>query len=69
MIHKPDIQHVRYQAGETEEYILHYYNFHLQIFRLLLPDAQLPFPQGKEVLQNNWDFITRYFLDEYYEGE
>lgn len=35
----------------------------------LLPDAQLPFPQGKEVLQNNWDFITRYFLDEYYEGE
>lgn len=35
----------------------------------LLPDAQLPFPQGKEALQNNWDFITRYFLDEYYEGE
>ena len=35
----------------------------------LLPDLQLPFPGGKEVLQNNWDFIARYYLCEYYEGE
>lgn len=35
----------------------------------LLPDLQLPFFKGKEVLQNNWDFIARYYLCEYYEGE
>ena len=35
----------------------------------LLPDMQLPFPGGKEVLHDNWDFIARYFLCEYYEGE
>ncbi len=35
----------------------------------LLPDAALPFTGGKELLQHNWDFITRYFLGEYYEGE
>lgn len=35
----------------------------------LLPDLQLPFPGGKEVLHDNWDFIARYFLCEYYEGE
>ena len=35
----------------------------------LLPDAALPFAGGKELLQHNWDFITRYFLGEYYEGE
>lgn len=35
----------------------------------LFPDAALPFAGGKELLQHNWDFITRYFLGEYYEGE
>lgn len=34
----------------------------------LLPDLQLPFPGGKEVLHEYWDFIARYFLYEYYEG-
>lgn len=34
----------------------------------LLPELQLPFPGGKEVLQQNWDFIARYYLCEYYEG-
>ena len=35
----------------------------------LLPDAQLPFAHGKELLHDNWDFIARWFLGEYYEGE
>lgn len=35
----------------------------------LLPDAALPFPGGKEILQSNWDFIARYFLGHYYEGD
>lgn len=35
----------------------------------LFPDLQLPFHGGKEVLHSNWDFIARYFLGEYYEGE
>ena len=35
----------------------------------LLPDAALPFEGGKEVLQQHWDFIARYFLGEYYEGD
>lgn len=35
----------------------------------LFPDLQLPFPGGKEVLHDYWDFIARYFLCEYYEGE
>lgn len=35
----------------------------------LLPDATLPFDGGREVLQQNWDFIARYFLEEYYEGD
>ena len=35
----------------------------------VLPDVQLPFDNGKEVLQQNWDFIARYYLCEYYEGE
>ncbi|RGN40395.1 DUF3843 family protein [Bacteroides oleiciplenus] len=35
----------------------------------LFPDLQLPFPGGKEVLHEYWDFIARYFLCEYYEGE
>ena len=35
----------------------------------LLPDAALPFEGGREVLQRYWDFIARYFLGEYYEGD
>lgn len=35
----------------------------------LLPDVALPFLHGKEVLQQSWDFIARYYLCEYYEGE
>lgn len=35
----------------------------------ILPDVQFPFPNGKEVLHGNWDFIARYYLCEYYEGE
>lgn len=35
----------------------------------ILPDLQLPFPNGKEILRRNWDFIARYYLCEYYEGE
>lgn len=35
----------------------------------LLPDAALPFAGGREVLQRHWDFIARYFLREYYEGD
>ncbi len=35
----------------------------------LLPDVALPFPNGKEVLHQYWDFIARYYLCEYYEGE
>ena len=34
----------------------------------ILPDVQLPFDNGKEILQQNWDFIARYYLCEYYEG-
>lgn len=28
----------------------------------ILSDVQLPFPNGKEVLYENWDFIVRYYL-------
>ena len=35
----------------------------------LLPEAQFPFENGKELLHENWDFIARWFLGEYYEGE
>lgn len=35
----------------------------------ILPDIQLPFPKGKEFFQQQWDFIARYYLGEYYEGE
>lgn len=35
----------------------------------LLPDAQFPFENGKELLHENWDFVARWFLGEYYEGE
>ncbi len=34
----------------------------------LLPDAQLPFENGKTLLHDNWDFLARWFLGEYYEG-
>lgn len=34
----------------------------------LLPEVQFNYPNGKEVLQKNWDFIARYYLCEYYEG-
>lgn len=35
----------------------------------LLPDAQFPFDGGKELLHANWDFVARWFLREYYEGD
>lgn len=35
----------------------------------LLTDAQFPFEKGKELLHENWDFVARWFLGEYYEGE
>lgn len=35
----------------------------------LLPDARFPFENGKELLHENWDFVARWFLGEYYEGE
>lgn len=35
----------------------------------LLEDAQFPFENGKELLHENWDFIARWFLGEFYEGE
>lgn len=35
----------------------------------LLPDAQFPFEDGKRLLHENWDFVARWFLDEYYEGD
>lgn len=33
----------------------------------LLPDVQLPFPGGKEVLQQHWEFVMRYYLGEWLE--
>lgn len=35
----------------------------------VLPDVALPFLKGKETLQQYGDFIARYYLREYYEGE
>lgn len=35
----------------------------------ILPDMQLPFSKGKELLHKYWDFIARYYLCEYYEGK
>lgn len=35
----------------------------------LLPDAQFPFENGQKLLHENWDFVARWFLGEYYEGE
>lgn len=37
--------------------------------RNLLRDAALPFPNGKQLLHENWDFISRRYLNEYYEGD
>ena len=38
------------------------------MFNGLLPDVELPFPKGKETLQENWDFIMRLFLpDAFYD--
>lgn len=34
----------------------------------IMPDVQLPFPRGKEIFQQYWDFFARYYLCEYYEG-
>lgn len=35
----------------------------------LLPDVRFPFHNGKALLQENWDFVARYYLGEYYEGQ
>ena len=35
----------------------------------LLPDAQFPFANGKTLLQENWDFVARWLLRDYYEGD
>lgn len=34
----------------------------------VLPEVQFAYTNGREVLHKNWDFIARYYLDEYYEG-
>ena len=34
-----------------------------------LSDARFPFHHGKSLLQENWDFLARYYLGEYYEGD
>lgn len=34
----------------------------------LLPDARFPFHNGRALLHDNWDFVARYYLGEYYEG-
>lgn len=31
--------------------------------------AQFPFENGQKLLHQNWDFVSRWFLGEYYEGE
>lgn len=35
----------------------------------LLPDAALPFANGRQLLLDNWDFLCRFYLGEYYEGD
>lgn len=35
----------------------------------LLPEAAFPFENGKKLLHDNWDFIARWFLRDYFEGE
>lgn len=37
--------------------------------RKLFPDVQLPIANGKEIFHTNWDFIARFYLREYYEGD
>ncbi|MGL5262769.1 MAG: DUF3843 family protein [Bacteroides sp.] len=32
-------------------------------------DFELPFPQGKTLLRENWEFIARWYLGEYFEGD
>lgn len=34
----------------------------------LLSEARFPFENGKELLHENWDFVARWFLEDYYEG-
>ena len=41
----------------------------LGVHQGFLEKVKLPFPNGKEELHNNWDFIARYFLGPYYEGD
>ena len=35
----------------------------------LFPDVAFSFPNGKEILHDNWDFIARRYLGYYYDGE
>lgn len=35
----------------------------------LLPEAAFPFENGKKLLHDNWDFVARWFLREYFEGD
>ena len=35
----------------------------------LLPDVRFPFHNGRRLLHDNWDFVARYYLGEYYEGK
>lgn len=35
----------------------------------ILPDLEMPFYKGKEILHTYWDFLARYYLCEYYEGQ
>lgn len=67
-----------YQAGASEEEAYELFceqglcPFDLLKYGMehgLLPDAQFPFENGKKLLHGNWDFIARWFLREYYEGE
>lgn len=37
--------------------------------RHLLSHAAFPFENGQETLQRHWDFVARYYLGEYYEGD
>lgn len=35
----------------------------------LIPEAAFPFENGKKLLHDHWDFIARWFLHDYFEGE
>lgn len=35
----------------------------------LFPDIQFPYNNGKCILHQHWDFIARFYLGEYYEGD